>query len=77
MPQQIQDDTPRGIARHTPYLQYKVELPFNAPQFEGLPHLRLEKVNNFSMFLNLAFISTLPQRNIKWGLAVMEYAKKT
>jgi hypothetical protein len=33
-----------------------VELPFNVPQFEGLPHLRLEKVDNFSIFLNLAFM---------------------
>jgi hypothetical protein len=46
--------------KQTPHIQYKVELPFNVPQFEGLPHLRLEKVDNFSIFLNLAFISILP-----------------
>jgi hypothetical protein len=33
-----------------------VELPLMFPQFEGLPHLRLEKVDNFSIFLNIAFI---------------------
>jgi hypothetical protein len=56
-----------------PYIQYTVELPFNVPQFEGLPHLRLEKVNNFSIFLSLVFISIIPQRNIlNWGLAVTE-----
>jgi hypothetical protein len=57
------------IAKHTPYIQYTVELQFNVPQFKGLPHLRLEKVDNFSIFLNLALISILPQRNIKWGFS--------
>jgi hypothetical protein len=51
-----------------------VELPFNVPQFEGLPHLRLEKVYNFSIFLNLAFF---PKETLNGGLAVMKYAKKT
>jgi hypothetical protein len=50
-------------------VQHTVELPFNVPQFEGLTHLRLEKVDNFSIFLNLAFISILSQRNIKWGFS--------
>jgi hypothetical protein len=52
-----------------PNIQYTVELPFNDPQFEGLTHLRFEKVDNFSIFLNLAFMSILPQRNIKQGFS--------
>jgi hypothetical protein len=55
--------------KQTPYTHYTVEFPFSVPQFEGLPHLRLEKVDNFSISLNLAFISILPQRNIKWGFS--------
>jgi hypothetical protein len=54
-----------------------VELPFNVPQFEGLLHLKLEKVDNFNIFLNLAFIFIVLQRNINGDLTVMEYAKKT
>jgi hypothetical protein len=62
--------TPRvWIAKHTPYMQYTVEFPFNAPQFEGLPNLGLEKVDNFSIFFNLVSVSILPQRNIKWGFS--------
>jgi hypothetical protein len=66
MPRQIQDDTPSLICQ-----TYSIQ--WNS---QGLPQLRLEKVDNFSIFLNLAFIFILPQRNIKWEFSCNEVRKE-